>query len=79
LANADICIQPSVNQRLDILDSVVRFAHALGADRPLVALLAATESVAETMPETFEAARRSFFITRRSPTGNSTISPKAKT
>ncbi len=65
LADTGICIQPSLSQKLDILASAVRLAHALGAETPRVALMAATESTTESMPETLEAAE----ITRRGAAG----------
>jgi phosphate butyryltransferase len=55
MADTGICIQPTLRQKLDILQSAVELAHALGADCPRVALMAATESVMESMPETLEA------------------------
>lgn len=55
MADTGICIQPTLPQKLDILQSAVELAHELGADCPRVALMAATESVSESMPETVEA------------------------
>jgi phosphate butyryltransferase len=56
LADTGICVQPTLDQQIDILRSTVEVARALGADRPRVALMAATESVHPSMPETAEAA-----------------------
>ncbi|HEV3204528.1 MAG TPA: phosphate acyltransferase [Gemmataceae bacterium] len=56
LADTGICIQPTLDQKIDILKRAVALAQALGTAIPKVALLAATESVVETMPETLEAA-----------------------
>jgi len=55
MADTGICIQPTLLQKLDILQSAVELAHALGAACPRVALMSATESVTESMPETLEA------------------------
>ena len=55
MADTGICIQPNLTQKLDILHSAVELAHALGAETPRVALMAATESTTESMPETVEA------------------------
>jgi phosphate butyryltransferase len=55
LADTGIMIRPSLAQKADILRSVVRAAQALGAEKPKVALMAATEKVVETMPETLHA------------------------
>jgi phosphate butyryltransferase len=56
LADTGICIQPTLEQKSDILRSAAAVARALGANEPRVAVLAATETVTETMPETVEAA-----------------------
>jgi len=56
LADTGICVQPSLDERIDILKSTVEVAQALWADLPKVALLAATEAVKSSMPETVEAA-----------------------
>jgi phosphate butyryltransferase len=56
LADTGICIQPTLEQKSDILKSAVAVAHALGEAVPRVAALAATESVVATMPETLDAA-----------------------
>ena len=56
LADTGICVQPTLEQKSDILKSAVAVAHALGEAAPRVAMLAATETVVETMPETLDAA-----------------------
>jgi phosphotransacetylase len=56
LADTGICIQPTLAQKADILGSAVAVARVLGSEVPAVAVLAATESVTESMPETLEAA-----------------------
>jgi phosphate butyryltransferase len=56
LADTGITIRPRLEQKADILRSAVAVARALGADEPRVALLAATESVTEKMPDTLDAA-----------------------
>jgi phosphotransacetylase len=56
LADTGICIRPRVETRIEILGSLVEVAHALGSQRPAIALMAASESVNATMPETVEAA-----------------------
>jgi phosphate butyryltransferase len=55
LADTGICIQPSLEQKLDILWSAVGVAQRLGVAEPRVAIMAASESVTESMPETLEA------------------------
>jgi phosphotransacetylase len=56
LADTGICIQPTAAQKVDILESAVQVARALGVEVPHVACLAATETVMDAMPETLEAA-----------------------
>jgi phosphotransacetylase len=57
LADTGICIQPTLDQKSDILRSTVAVAHALEADLPRVALMAATETITAAMPETLDAAK----------------------
>jgi phosphotransacetylase len=56
LADTGICIQPTLDQKIDILRSAVAVARTLGKERPQVAVMAATEKVTEAMPETLDAA-----------------------
>jgi len=56
LADTGICIRPNLEQKADILCSAAALARALGDDVPRVAIMAASESVNEAMPETIEAA-----------------------
>jgi phosphotransacetylase len=56
LADTGICVQPTLAQKADILRSAVAVAHGLGVVRPRVAVMAASESVSEAMPETLDAA-----------------------
>jgi phosphotransacetylase len=56
LADTGIRIQPTFKHRIDILRSTVEVAKALGVERPCVALMAATEAVNPSMPETVHAA-----------------------
>lgn len=56
LADTGVTIRPTLEQKADILRSAVAVAHALGADVPRVALMAATESVTDKMPDTLDAA-----------------------
>jgi phosphotransacetylase len=55
LADTGICIQPTLDQKEDVLRSAVGVARALGVT-PRVAAMAASESVSEAMPETLDAA-----------------------
>jgi phosphotransacetylase len=56
LADTGICIAPTREQKLEILQGALDVAHALGADLPRVAVMAASEKVDERMPETLMAA-----------------------
>jgi phosphotransacetylase len=56
LADTGICIQPTLEQKADILGSLVQVARQLGVPHPSVALLAATEKATAAMPDTLEAA-----------------------
>jgi phosphotransacetylase len=56
LADTGICVQPSLSERADILKSTIEMAQALWAPTPKVALMAATETVNASMPETLECA-----------------------
>jgi phosphotransacetylase len=56
LADTGICVQPSLDERIDILRSAIDVADALWARPPKVAVMAATETVKSSMPETVEAA-----------------------
>ena len=56
LADTGISVQPSLDERIDILRSTVEVAGALWETTPKVALMAATETVKPSMPETVEAA-----------------------
>jgi phosphotransacetylase len=50
-----ICIQPTLQQKIDLLGSAVELARRLGVECPHVACLAATESTNPAMPETLDA------------------------
>jgi phosphotransacetylase len=65
MADTGICVQPTLEDRVDILGSMVEVGVALGATQPRVALMAATETVKPSMPETVEAAE----LTRRGHLG----------
>ena len=55
MADTGITVQPSREDKADILRSSVDVAHALGVALPRVALVAATETVKAAMPETVDA------------------------
>jgi phosphate butyryltransferase len=55
LVDTGICIQPTLEQKADLLASAVQVARKLGCIRSRVAVMAATEKVTEAMPETLDA------------------------
>ena len=56
MADTGICVKPKLATKVDIVHHAVEVARALGVDRPRVALMAASESVNVSMPETVDAA-----------------------
>jgi len=56
LADTGITIQPSLDQKADIIASAADVAHALGSGWPRVAILSASEKVTAALPDTQEAA-----------------------
>jgi phosphotransacetylase len=56
LADTGICVQPSLDEQIDILRSAIEVAEALSATPARVALMAASETVKDSMPETVQAA-----------------------
>jgi phosphotransacetylase len=69
LSDTGITIRPSLDQKADILQSLVEVATVLrepgSADPPRVAVMAATEKASDAMPETLDAAE----LTRRNRAG----------
>ena len=55
LADTGICIDPTIDQRVEIMNSAVSVAHSLQAPKPNVALVTASEKPTDKMPETVEA------------------------
>jgi phosphotransacetylase len=56
MADTGITIQPNLEQKAEILGSLIGAARSLGAATPRVALVAATEKVTPSMPDTVESA-----------------------
>ena len=56
ITDAAVNISPSLAEKADIVRNAIDVAHALGLDRPLVAILSATEEVNPAIPSTIEAA-----------------------
>ena len=55
LSDSAMTISPTLENKVDIINSCVRIAHALGNDEPKVAVLCAVEKVNSKMPATLDA------------------------
>jgi phosphate butyryltransferase len=55
LADTGITVAPDVPKRIEILGGAVAVAHALGSAKPRVAMMAASETIKPSMPESVEA------------------------
>ncbi|QIL78617.1 bifunctional enoyl-CoA hydratase/phosphate acetyltransferase [Diaphorobacter sp. HDW4A] len=56
ITDAAINIQPTLGEKIDIVQNAIRFVQVMGVATPKVAILAAVETVAENMPATLDAA-----------------------
>ncbi len=56
ITDAAVNIAPTLAEKMDIVQNAIDVAHALGLDRPLVAILSAMETVNPNVPSTIEAA-----------------------
>jgi phosphotransacetylase/acyl dehydratase len=56
LTDAAINAEPDLEQKADIVQSAIDLAHALGIERPKVAILSAIDTVTSSMRSTFDAA-----------------------
>jgi phosphate acetyltransferase len=56
ITDAAVNIAPSLEEKADIVRNAIDVAHAIGLDRPLVAILSATETVTPKVPSTIDAA-----------------------
>ena len=66
MADTGICVKPKLATKVDIVRHAIEVARALGVESPRVALMAASESVKASMPETVDAAE----IRRRNVEGD---------
>lgn len=69
LSDAGVVVAPTLEQKVDIIQNAVDVAHALGIERPNVALLAASEVVNPKIRATVEAAILSKMADRQQITG----------
>ncbi len=56
MGDTGLCIQPDFRQKREILEHEIAAAHALGVEKPAIAIMSATEKVTSAMPDTEEAA-----------------------
>lgn len=56
LADTGVMVRPKLGKKVEVLNSSVAVARALGCDTPRVALMSASEKVIDTLPDTFDAA-----------------------
>ncbi len=56
ITDAAVNIAPTLEEKRDIVQNAIDLAHAIGLDRPLVAILSATETVNPKVASTVEAA-----------------------
>ncbi len=56
VTDAAVNISPTLAEKADIVHNAIDVAHAIGLDRPLIAILSATEEVTPAIPSTIEAA-----------------------
>lgn len=77
VTDAVITIDPSLEEKCDIVQNAIELAHALGIEIPKVALLAAVETVNPRMRSTLEAAAICKMTDRRQITGGIVDGPLA--
>jgi len=56
ITDAAVNINPSLEDKADIVQNAIDLAHALGIDRPKVAILSAVETITSKIPSTIDAA-----------------------
>ena len=77
VTDAAINIQPTLEQKRDICQNAVDLMHILGVPEPLVAVLAAVETVNAKMPSTLDAAALTVMAARGQITGARVDGPLA--
>jgi phosphate acetyltransferase len=77
VTDAAINIQPTLDHKRDICQNAVDLVHTLGVKEPLVAVLAAVETVNAKMPATLDAAALTVMAARRQITGGKVDGPLA--
>ncbi len=69
LTDAVINIAPDLDQKRDICQNAILFAHAIGLDKPKVAVISAVETVRSRMPSTIDGAALAKMADRRQIVG----------
>lgn len=77
ITDAAINIQPTLEQKRDICQNAIDLLHTLGLKEPLVAVLAAVETVNSKMPSTLDAAALTVMASRGQITGAKVDGPLA--
>ena len=77
VTDAAINIQPTLEQKRDICQNAIDLLHTLGMAEPLVAVLAAVETVTARMPSTLDAAALTVMAARGQITGARVDGPLA--
>ncbi len=77
VTDAAVNIQPTLMQKRDICQNAIDMLHALGLEEPLVAVLAAVETVSDRMPSTLDAAALTVMAARGQITGAKVDGPLA--
>jgi phosphate acetyltransferase len=77
ITDAAINIAPTLAEKRDICQNAIDFLHRLGVAEPLVAVLAAVETVDPAMPATLDAAALTMMATRGQITGAKVDGPLA--
>lgn len=77
VTDAAINIQPTLEQKRDICQNAIDLLHQLGLEQPLVAVLAAVETVNAKMPATLDAAALTVMAARGQITGAKVDGPLA--
>jgi phosphate acetyltransferase len=77
VTDAAVNIEPTLMQKRDICQNAIDMMHVLGLEEPLVAVLAAVETVNDRMPSTLDAAALTVMAARGQITGAKVDGPLA--
>jgi phosphate acetyltransferase len=77
ITDAAVNIFPTLDDKRDIVQNAIDFAHALTIERPRVAILSAVETVTSKIPSTIDAAALCKMADRKQITGGILDGPLA--